>query len=69
MYLLFNFVNTLLHLKVIFFYLNIVTKKTGSVAKAKNSILELNNKNSVSSDQHPQVKQQRSPEEPCLVQP
>lgn len=52
-----------------FFYLNIVTKKTGSVAKAKNSILELNNKNSVSSDQHPQVKQQRSPEEPCIVQP
>ena len=69
MYLLFNFVNTLLHLKVIFFYLSIVTKKTGSVAKAKNSILELNNKNSVSSDQHPQVKQQRSPEEPCIVQP
>ena len=69
MYLLFNFVNTLLHLKVIFFYLKIVTKKTGPVAKAKNSILELNNKNSVSSDQHPQVKQQRSPEEPCIVQP
>ena len=69
MYLLFNFVNTLLHLKVIFFYLNIVTKNPGSVAKAKNSILELNNKNSVSSDQHPQVKQQRSPEEPCIVQP
>lgn len=69
MYLLFNFVNTLLHLKVIFFYLYIVTKKPGSVAKAKNSILELNNKNSVSSDQHPQVKQQRSPEEPCIVQP
>jgi hypothetical protein len=69
MYLLFNFVNTLLHLKVIFFYLNIVTKKPGSVAKVKNSILELDNKNSVSSDQHPQVKQQRSPEEPCIVQP
>ena len=42
-------------------------KKTRYVVEAKNIILDFNNKNSASSDQHPQVKQQRSPEKLCVL--
>ena len=47
--------------------LRISIKKTRSVVEAKNIILDFNNKNSASSDQHPQVKQQRSPEKLCVL--